>query len=173
LVGDELIEIRVGEHATRALRAVADDDVAERARIDVAVERLDRAGELRCGFGWRAQAIGRANARRARALRCCWYLRAQIFQPDEELDAAIIKLAAIAERPGVDDLAERIDRAIERDDGGGFSGRLRVGHRRASRVGSTQMPTRCLRTSGSAAFWDQLRADASAGARQSKSSASD
>jgi len=67
LVIDKLGEICVGEHATRALRAVADDDVAERAGRDVAVERLDRAGELRCGFSWRAQAVRWADA--APALR--------------------------------------------------------------------------------------------------------
>src|SRR5262249_16627111 len=59
LVGDEFVEIGVGESDARALGAVTDDDVAERAGGDVAVERLDRAAELGRRLGLRAQAIGR------------------------------------------------------------------------------------------------------------------
>src|SRR5262249_11236956 len=59
LVGDEGVEIAIGEHLTRAFLAVADDDVAERAGGDVTVERLDRAAELTRGLGGRAQPIRR------------------------------------------------------------------------------------------------------------------
>jgi hypothetical protein len=45
---DERVEIGIGEHFARALRAVADLDVAQRARCDVALQRLDRAAEPRC-----------------------------------------------------------------------------------------------------------------------------
>src|SRR5215472_15530488 len=48
LIGDELVEIGVGEHLARALRAAPDNHVAQLARGDVAVERLDRAAEFRC-----------------------------------------------------------------------------------------------------------------------------
>jgi hypothetical protein len=41
LDGNELIEICVGEHFSRALAAVSDDDIANRAGCDVALERLD------------------------------------------------------------------------------------------------------------------------------------
>src|SRR5262249_48521108 len=58
LVGDEIVEVGVGEHAARALRAVTDDDVAERAGGDVAGERLDRAAELARGLGGRARPSG-------------------------------------------------------------------------------------------------------------------
>ena len=49
-MGDESVEIGIGEHLTRAFRAVADDDVTERTRSDVTVERLDRATELGSGL---------------------------------------------------------------------------------------------------------------------------
>jgi hypothetical protein len=52
-----LVEIGVGEHLAWALHAVADDDVFERARRDVAVEGFDRAPELRCRFGRGARPI--------------------------------------------------------------------------------------------------------------------
>jgi hypothetical protein len=70
LSGNELIEIGVGEPEARPFLAVADDDVAERASIDVTHERLDGTAELRCGFGGRAQPIGRA--RLALAARLGW-----------------------------------------------------------------------------------------------------
>src|SRR5262249_57273330 len=54
LRGDEFVEVGVGVHAARALLTVADDDIAELARVDVAVDCLDRAtelgGGLRCGL---------------------------------------------------------------------------------------------------------------------------
>jgi hypothetical protein len=62
LIGDELIEIGIGKHAPHALLAAANDDVAQLARVDVAVERPDRAAELGRCLGLRAQAIGRASA---------------------------------------------------------------------------------------------------------------
>jgi hypothetical protein len=65
---DERGEIAIGEHPARALRTVAGDDVAERPRCDVTFESFYRTGELRCGFGRRAQAIGRGAARLALAL---------------------------------------------------------------------------------------------------------
>src|SRR5262249_31773738 len=51
LIGDELVEIRIGEHAALAALAVADGDIFERARLHVAVERLHRAMKLACGLG--------------------------------------------------------------------------------------------------------------------------
>jgi hypothetical protein len=36
LVGDELFKVGIGEHLARALGAVADDDIAQRAAFDVA-----------------------------------------------------------------------------------------------------------------------------------------
>src|SRR5262249_47837633 len=66
LVGDEIVGVGVGEHAARALRAVTDDEVAERAGGDRAVERLDGAAQLARGLGACAQAIGRGVARLAR-----------------------------------------------------------------------------------------------------------
>jgi hypothetical protein len=63
---DEGVEIGIGEHLARAALAVADDHVAERARFDMAVERLDRAAEFGGGLGLRTQAIKWANAGLAR-----------------------------------------------------------------------------------------------------------
>jgi hypothetical protein len=68
LVGDELIEIGIGEHAARAPLAVADGDVFERAGGDVAVESLDRAVQLACGLGGRSQAVRRRGNGRLRFL---------------------------------------------------------------------------------------------------------
>jgi hypothetical protein len=66
LVGDEFVEIGVGEPAALATLAVAKGDVFQRARLHVAVERLDRAAQLARGFGGGAQAIGqRGNGWRA------------------------------------------------------------------------------------------------------------
>jgi hypothetical protein len=62
LIGDEVVEIGVAEHAARALRTLADADVAEIARGNVGVKRLDRAAQLARGLGGRAQAIRRPNA---------------------------------------------------------------------------------------------------------------
>jgi hypothetical protein len=62
LIGNELVEIGVGEHAARALLAVADAHIAERARLDVAVKRAQRTAELRRRLGSRAQPIGRADS---------------------------------------------------------------------------------------------------------------
>jgi hypothetical protein len=62
LVGNELIEVDVGEHAAWALRAVADGDVFEVARRDVTIESLDRAIELCCSLRWRKQSARYAGA---------------------------------------------------------------------------------------------------------------
>ena len=58
MIGDELVEVGIGEHAARALRALADDDVAQIPRGDVGAQRLHRAAELARGLGGRAQAVG-------------------------------------------------------------------------------------------------------------------
>src|SRR5262245_21262215 len=50
LIGDKIIEVGVGKHLARALRALADDDVAEITCGDVSVERLDRAVQLGGGL---------------------------------------------------------------------------------------------------------------------------
>jgi hypothetical protein len=54
---NEGVEICVGEHLARALSAVADDDVANRAGGDVTVERFDGAAQLARSLGRRAQAV--------------------------------------------------------------------------------------------------------------------
>src|SRR5262245_11271449 len=56
LIGDEIVEIGVGEHLAWALSAMTDADVFERAGGDVAVQRLDGATKLARGLGGRAQA---------------------------------------------------------------------------------------------------------------------
>jgi hypothetical protein len=75
LIGDELVEISVGEHAAGTLGAVTDDDVAEIASGDVTVQRLDGAAELRRCLGRRAQPTRRGEARLALAGRPSWRVR--------------------------------------------------------------------------------------------------
>jgi hypothetical protein len=70
-MGDEIVEIGVGEHAARALAAAADVDVTQHAVGDVVAQRLDRATELSRGLGRRAQAVGRPSSA-ARGLRPNW-----------------------------------------------------------------------------------------------------
>jgi hypothetical protein len=41
LIGDEIVEVGVGEHAAQAFCPMTDDDVTERAGSDVTVERFD------------------------------------------------------------------------------------------------------------------------------------
>lgn len=62
MVGDESVEVGVGEHAPHPLRALADADIAQRARGDVGVERPDRDAELGRRLGLGAQTIRRPNA---------------------------------------------------------------------------------------------------------------
>jgi hypothetical protein len=50
LVGDELVEIGVGEHPAHARPAVAKGDVFQRAGGDVAIEGLDRTTKLGGGL---------------------------------------------------------------------------------------------------------------------------
>jgi len=50
LVSDEFVEIGVSEPDAPALPAVANVDIVQRARSDVAVERLDRAVQLGSGL---------------------------------------------------------------------------------------------------------------------------
>src|SRR6516164_7774823 len=68
LIGDEIVEIGGGVHAVRALRALADDDVAEIARGDVRIERLDGAAELGGGLRGGLEPV-RGLARLARGRR--------------------------------------------------------------------------------------------------------
>src|SRR5262249_14028746 len=58
LIGDEFVDVGVSEHAARALRALADDDVAEIPGGDVGVERLDRAVQLGGGLRGGLEPIG-------------------------------------------------------------------------------------------------------------------
>jgi len=51
LVADELVEIGNGEHAARALLTVADGDIAQRPRCDVAIESAQRAIKLGSRLG--------------------------------------------------------------------------------------------------------------------------
>ena len=57
LIGNEFVEVGVGEHAPRPFATMADHDVANLAGGDVRAERLGRAAELACCFGGCAQAI--------------------------------------------------------------------------------------------------------------------
>jgi hypothetical protein len=45
LVGDEFSKVGVGEHFSRALRTVADDDIAQRAGGDVTAQRPQRTAD--------------------------------------------------------------------------------------------------------------------------------
>jgi hypothetical protein len=49
-MGNEIVDVGIGEHLARALRALADDDVAEIPGSDVGVERLVRTTELGGGL---------------------------------------------------------------------------------------------------------------------------
>ena len=70
-MGDEIVDVGIGEHLAWALRALADDDVAEIPGGDVGVERLDRTAQLARGFVRRAQSIGgRERCLRLRSARC-------------------------------------------------------------------------------------------------------
>jgi hypothetical protein len=62
LVGDEGVEVGVGEHLALALSTVADGNVAKRARRDVALDGLNRASELCRALGERLEPVGRALA---------------------------------------------------------------------------------------------------------------
>jgi len=59
LIGDELVEISIGEHAPSALGAPADGDVFQLARGDVTVGGFDRAAQHTGGFDRRTQTIRR------------------------------------------------------------------------------------------------------------------
>jgi hypothetical protein len=50
LIGNEFVEVGIGEPAARAFCPVTDGDIFERAGSDVAVQRLDRAAELGGGL---------------------------------------------------------------------------------------------------------------------------
>jgi hypothetical protein len=50
LIGDEIVEVGVGEHAARAFCPMTDDDVTERAGGDVAIEGFHRAAEPGSGL---------------------------------------------------------------------------------------------------------------------------
>src|SRR5262249_60464426 len=64
LIGDEIVEIGDGVHAARALCALAEADVAEIARGDVRIDRLDGAAELARGLVRCTQSIRRRRPRR-------------------------------------------------------------------------------------------------------------
>jgi len=51
---DKSVEIGIGEPLARALRAVTDGHVTERARGDMAEQRFDGAAQLARGLGGRA-----------------------------------------------------------------------------------------------------------------------
>jgi len=57
LIGDEIVEIGVGEHLALALLAVADADVAKIPGSDVGAQRFDGAAEATCSVGRREQGI--------------------------------------------------------------------------------------------------------------------
>jgi hypothetical protein len=70
LGGNEFIEIGGGNLTALALLAVADGDVFQRARLHVAVERLDATAELRCGFVRGHESVRRRGARLALEAGC-------------------------------------------------------------------------------------------------------
>jgi hypothetical protein len=57
LVGDELVEIGVGEHTAHAFAAVADGNITKRAGGNMTIERLDRAAQPVRGLGQGTQII--------------------------------------------------------------------------------------------------------------------
>src|SRR5262245_63878914 len=67
LVGNERVEINLGEESARAFLAVADDDVTQLARIDVRVERLDAAIERGGSLRGSQQTTGHGSTRLALA----------------------------------------------------------------------------------------------------------
>ena len=71
MVGDEFVEIGIGEHAPYVLFAVAERHVTERTGLNVTIERFGRAAELGRRFLFREQAVGRADAGLALAARLC------------------------------------------------------------------------------------------------------
>jgi len=56
LSDNEIVDIRVGEHAARALAAVADGHIAQPAGRNVFVQRLDRAPQPRASLARRPKA---------------------------------------------------------------------------------------------------------------------
>src|SRR5215472_2093202 len=58
LIGDEIVEIGVGEPDAPALPTVADVDVTERARGDMAEQRFDGAVQLGGGLRSSFEAVG-------------------------------------------------------------------------------------------------------------------
>jgi len=104
LIGDEFVEVGVGEPAPHALRAFADDDVAEIARGDVGVERLDRATEpgsglrgglepVRWGVARLALAAGRRGSRdNCPCLGRLHFLSEQCLEAPRQAGAAIRRL---------------------------------------------------------------------------------
>jgi hypothetical protein len=71
LVGNEGIEVGVGEHPALALATATDADIGERTGCDVALEGLDRAAELGGRLALGAKAVRRCDARLAR-LALAW-----------------------------------------------------------------------------------------------------
>jgi hypothetical protein len=66
LVGNEGIEVGVGEHPALALATATDADIGERTGCDVALKGLDRATELGGRLALGAKAVRRCDARLAR-----------------------------------------------------------------------------------------------------------
>jgi hypothetical protein len=89
---NEGFKIGGGEHAPLALSAMADDDVAERARLDVAPDDLDRAAKLARCFLQGHQAAGHRGARVRGALaRSSWRtlrLGRSVIEPPEVAQVA-------------------------------------------------------------------------------------
>jgi hypothetical protein len=63
LVGDELVEVGVGEHFALTLLAMAQGDVMQRAGSDVGVERLDAAAKFGSGLRCSLKPVRRRDAR--------------------------------------------------------------------------------------------------------------
>jgi hypothetical protein len=82
LIGDELVEIGVREHAALTALAAADGDVAEIARGDVRVEGLDGAAQFCRCFGRRAQPI-----RWARLAQLAWGNLSALADAEQLLDS--------------------------------------------------------------------------------------
>jgi hypothetical protein len=57
LIGNELVEIGIGEHFPRARLAVTDGDIAQRPQCDMAIKGAQRTIELGCRLGAGQQAV--------------------------------------------------------------------------------------------------------------------
>src|SRR5262249_6186038 len=104
LIGDEFVEIGVGEHLAWALSAMTDADVFERAGGDVAVERLDRTTELGSGLRGGLEPVRWRGARLARGFGGLRGVQIRtgsgaVFARDNFVDLAVQRLRRVPLAP--------------------------------------------------------------------------